>query len=52
LWIEPGKFKMYPDGRQDNTHLSEKGAAEIARLAVEGLKENDLEIAKYIKSGY
>ncbi len=52
LWIEPGKFKMYPDGRQDNTHLSEKGALEIARLAVEGLKENDLAIAKYIKSGY
>lgn len=51
LWIEPGKNEMYPDGRQDNTHLSEKGAAEIARLAVEGLKENDLAIAKYIISG-
>ncbi|UCH13151.1 MAG: rhamnogalacturonan acetylesterase [Bacteroidales bacterium] len=51
LWIEPGKNQMYPDGRQDNTHLSVKGASEIARLAIEGLRENELSITKYVKSG-
>ena len=49
MWIEPGKYEMYPEGRQDNTHFTEKGAIEMARLAVEGLKENKLEIIKYLK---
>ncbi len=38
LWIEPGKYEMYPDGKQDNTHFTGKGATEMARLAVVGLK--------------
>lgn len=38
MWIEPGKYDMYPEGRQDNTHFTEKGATEMSRLAVEGLK--------------
>jgi lysophospholipase L1-like esterase len=50
LWIEPGKNEIYPEGRQDNTHLTVKGAFEIARLAVEGLKENEPAIKKYIIS--
>ena len=50
MWIEPGEYQMYPEGRQDNTHFTEKGATEMARLAVEGLKENKLEILKYLKN--
>jgi lysophospholipase L1-like esterase len=50
MWIEPGKYEMYPEGRQDNTHFTEKGAKDMARLAVEGLKENKLEITKYLKN--
>jgi hypothetical protein len=34
LWIEPGKNVMYPDGKQDNTHFSIKGATMIAQLAI------------------
>jgi len=49
LWIEPGQYDMYPQGRQDNTHFSVKGATEMAKLAVEGLKENDLELTKFLK---
>jgi lysophospholipase L1-like esterase len=48
LWVEPGKYKMYPDGKQDNTHFTEKGATEMARLAVEGLKETNLDLVKYL----
>ncbi|MBN2000584.1 hypothetical protein JW935_23755 [candidate division KSB1 bacterium] len=48
MWIQPGKNEMYPDGRQDNTHFTEKGALEMARLAVEGLKENNLPLVKYL----
>jgi lysophospholipase L1-like esterase len=52
LWIEPGAYEMYPDGKQDNTHFTEKGATEMARLAVEGLKENNLAITKFLKDSY
>ena len=51
MWIEPGKYEMYPKGRQDNTHFTEKGATEMSRLAVEGLKENKLEITSYLNAG-
>ena len=51
MWIEPGKYEMYPKGRQDNTHFTEKGATEMSRLAVEGLKENKLEITMSLKAG-
>jgi lysophospholipase L1-like esterase len=49
LWIEPGQYTMYPDGKQDNTHFSVKGATEISKLAIEGLKENGLGITKFLK---
>jgi lysophospholipase L1-like esterase len=48
LWIKPGEYEMYPNGREDNTHFSSRGAAEIARLAVEGIKEEKLELVKYL----
>ena len=42
LWLEPGQSERFPDGRQDNTHFCQKGAMAMARLAVEGLRENNL----------
>lgn len=50
LWVDPGEFAMYPAGKQDNTHFSIKGATEMAHLAVQGIKENKLALAKYIKT--
>ncbi len=38
----PGKYEAYPEGRSDNTHLREKGAMTVARLAVEGIKKEKL----------
>lgn len=50
LWIEPGENSYYPEGKQDNTHLSVTGATEVARLAVDGLKEGRLGITKFLKN--
>ncbi len=49
LWLEPGASVNYPEGVQDDTHFSERGAAEIAELIVRGIKELDLPLAKYIR---
>ncbi|MBN2520399.1 MAG: rhamnogalacturonan acetylesterase [Bacteroidales bacterium] len=49
LWIEPNENEYFPDGKIDNTHLSVKGGNEVARLAIEGIKELNLPLIKYIK---
>ncbi|MFN2744756.1 rhamnogalacturonan acetylesterase [Bacillus sp. z60-18] len=42
LWLEPGEHPNYPDGVSDNTHFSEYGAGEIAKLVVQGAREAGL----------
>lgn len=32
MWVEPGVCPLYPDGRQDNTHLNVRGAHAVARM--------------------
>lgn len=49
LHYKPGEIEYYPQGKEDNTHLSEEGATEIARIVVEELKSTILVLAKYIK---
>ncbi|WP_223192403.1 rhamnogalacturonan acetylesterase [Paenibacillus sedimenti] len=39
LWLDPGEHPNYPDGVQDDTHFSEHGAREIAKLIVDKLHE-------------
>lgn len=43
LWVKPGVNPNYPDGVEDNTHFSEEGAKQIARLVVEGIRELQLQ---------
>lgn len=38
LHFKPGEVPYYPDGKNDDTHLSIKGATEIAKIAVAQLK--------------
>lgn len=38
LWLQPGEHPNYPDGVQDNTHFSENGAKEVARLVWQELR--------------
>lgn len=49
VWTAPGAYEMYPEGRQDNTHLSVAGATQIARLAAKGLQEQEIPLARHVR---
>jgi lysophospholipase L1-like esterase len=48
LQLKPGENSNYPNGIEDNTHFSPRGAEEMARLAVAGIKQNKMGLAKYL----
>ncbi len=50
LHLEPGEDPYEPEGMQDNTHLSKKGATLVASLALQEMAQHGLELKKYIKS--
>lgn len=45
----PAGHEHYPNGKQDNTHLSPDGAKTVAALAVAGMKEKVPALAKYLR---
>ncbi|SRR5690606_2282506 len=45
----PGEYKRFPEGKEDNTHLSPTGAFAICDLAVEELKRELPELLRYFK---
>jgi len=45
--LKPGEHKNYPDGVEDNTHLSRKGAVVVAAVVVDLIKEKMPELTKY-----
>ncbi len=47
--LEPGEYPAYPDGKKDNTHLTELGATEISKLAAEDIKKFNLELKNYLR---
>lgn len=49
LHFEAGEEPFYKDGKHDDTHLSNLGANEIAKLAVAELKKNVSSLSKFIK---
>ena len=49
LQLKPGENPNYPQGIEDNTHFSPLGAETMARLAVEGIREQKLGLAKFLK---
>jgi len=49
VWVAPGASSMFPDGRQDDTHLSVRGATAIARLAARALRESRLPIGRHVR---
>ncbi|MDR7000130.1 rhamnogalacturonan acetylesterase [Neobacillus niacini] len=49
MWLDPGTNPNFPRGVQDNTHFQDKGAREIAKLVVEGIKEHGLGLRTYLK---
>jgi acetyl esterase/lipase len=50
VWVAPGESKMYPEGRQDDTHLSVLGATSVARLAASALRETSLPLAQHVRN--
>lgn len=49
LHFKPGENEYLPDGKEDNTHLSVKGATLIAEMVIEQLKEMDIPLKNKIK---
>jgi len=48
LWIKPGEFERFPDGKEDNTHFSEYGARIIACLVANDLDKRKIPLKKYL----
>jgi lysophospholipase L1-like esterase len=48
LHFAPNEHPNYPEGVTDNSHLHYNGALEICKLIVEGIRELDLPLAKYL----
>jgi lysophospholipase L1-like esterase len=49
LHYKAGEIPYYKEDKIDDTHLSVKGATEIAKIAVEQLEKTKLDFIKYIK---
>jgi len=47
-WVEPGVHASQPEGRQDNSHLSEAGAREVCRLVAAELRAENIPLARYL----
>lgn len=50
LQLKPGENANYPNGIEDNTHFNTFGAVEMAKLAADGIRENKLKLAKFLKN--
>lgn len=50
LHYDAGENPYYPDGKSDDTHLSENGATLVASLALKEIERQKLELARYINT--
>lgn len=48
MWVEAGCCPLYPDGRQDNTHLNVRGAHVVARMVAHEMQTLLPELAPYL----
>lgn len=48
LHVKPGDVN-FPGGKEDNTHLSEKGAGRVAGMVVQALQELPVSLSKHIR---
>lgn len=49
VWLGPGASKFFPEGRQDDTHLSAAGATAVARLAARELAQVGDPIGRHVR---
>jgi acetyl esterase/lipase/lysophospholipase L1-like esterase len=50
VWVAPGESKMYPEGRQDDTHLSVLGATRIAGFAAAAIARSTLPLRQFVRN--
>ena len=50
LHFKAGEHPYYPEGKADDTHLSYKGALEIAKIVVAELTKMNLDIATRLRN--
>jgi lysophospholipase L1-like esterase len=50
LHFKKGEHPYYPDGKEDNTHLSLYGAHQVAKIAIQELKKINFKLAKEMKN--
>ncbi|MCX6138721.1 MAG: GDSL-type esterase/lipase family protein [Ignavibacteriales bacterium] len=48
LWTKPGEYRSKPEGTEDNTHFGRYGAALVAGLVVEGIRELNLPLVSWL----
>jgi lysophospholipase L1-like esterase len=48
LWLAPGESPMYPEGKQDDTHLSPEGARRFAGLAARAIAGLGLPLSEHV----
>ena len=48
LWVEPGKYAKFPEGKKDNTHFCENGARQMAKLTIHDLETQNLDLTNYV----
>jgi lysophospholipase L1-like esterase len=49
LQLKPNENVNYPKGVEDNTHFNPNGAETMAKLVVEAIKKEKIELRKYLK---
>jgi lysophospholipase L1-like esterase len=49
VWVQPGEYTRYPQGRADDTHFSAAGARAVAELAAQALRAQGLAPAAWLK---
>jgi lysophospholipase L1-like esterase len=49
LNLEPNQHPNYPEGVADRTHFAPEGAFAIAKLVVDGIREQGLTLTQYVK---
>ncbi|MDO4758324.1 MAG: pectinesterase family protein [Rikenellaceae bacterium] len=47
MWVKAGTSPLYPDGREDNTHLNVQGAHVLSRMVAAQVEEKIPELAKH-----
>jgi lysophospholipase L1-like esterase len=46
--VKPGENKHFPEGKEDNTHLSEKGARKVASMVASAIASLQITLSSHV----